>query len=180
MSYTDEAGQTHNAVRKVNYTHDAMIDLIIANPSINQGEIAAAFGYTETWISLVFSSDAFKHRLAQRRAELVDPAIVASIEERFEALVRQSQERVLEKLANPNVSDKFALSALEASGRALGYGLRAAPTVAAQANVVVHVPAPVASAADWQRTYTPQTRQPETVDAFQESSPATPDGSCSQ
>ena len=75
---------------KIRYTHDAMIDLVIANPWISQNEIAERFGYSVPWVSIVFSSDAFKNRLEERRGEVVDPVIRASLKERFEALDRKS------------------------------------------------------------------------------------------
>ena len=36
-----------NSIARVKYSHDAMIDLIIANPMIPQGQIAQHFGYTQ-------------------------------------------------------------------------------------------------------------------------------------
>lgn len=146
------------SIAKVNYSHDAMIDLIIANPGVNQGELAAAFGYTEGWVSQVFSSDAFKERLAQRKRELVDPAIVNSIEQRFEAVARLSLERLAEKLersAAPSMETIMAGAGL--ASRALGYGARPDPR-AVQVNVqnIVHVPAKAKDSEDWlgQRTTT--------------------------
>ncbi len=35
-----------NAIKKVSYTHDTMIDLILGNPGISQTAIAAHFGYS--------------------------------------------------------------------------------------------------------------------------------------
>ncbi len=141
------------SIAKVNYSHDAMIDLIIANPGLNQGELARTFGYTEGWVSQVMSSDAFKERLAERKKQLVDPSIVASIEERFEAVARLSLERLKEKLersAAPTLDTIMAGANL--ASRALGYGAR--PDPRAQVNVavqtVVHVPAKARDSDEWQ------------------------------
>lgn len=118
---------TMGKLAKVRYTHDAMIDLIIQNPWISQNEIAATFGYTPGWISNVFASDAFQARLALRRDEIVDPAIKATVEERFRALVLRSLEVLQEKLNKPQVSDQVALRAAELGAKALGIGGNAAP-----------------------------------------------------
>lgn len=127
--------QEGKAIAKVSYSHDAMIDMLIANPRISQGELANYFGYTQPWISLVMSSDAFKARLAARREELIDPAIRLSIEERFHAVVTRSQEVLLAKLSQPanQVSDNLALRAMELGAKALGLGTgqQAAPSVPA-------------------------------------------------
>lgn len=109
--------------KRVRYTHDAMIDVIIQNPAIAQGELAIWFGYTESWVSLIMSSDAFRARLEARREELVDPSIRLTIEERFRALATKSLEVLQKKLDNPNVSDQLALQAAALAAKSLGLGL---------------------------------------------------------
>lgn len=113
-----------NAISKLNYSHAAMIDMIVANPAISQNELAAAFGYTPSWVSLVMASDAFKEQLAARREELVDPTIRATMEERFTAVVEKSLEVLQEKLSLPTsqVPDQLALQAAALGARALGKG----------------------------------------------------------
>lgn len=85
-------------IATVKYHHDAMIDEIIAFPSISQGELAARFGFTQSWMSIIINSDAFQERLAERKAELIDPKIRASVEQRLEALAKRSLDKLLEKL----------------------------------------------------------------------------------
>lgn len=121
--------QEGKAIQKVRYTHDGMIDLIVENPAISQGELAATFGYTPGWVSLVMSSDAFKERLEERRAELVDPAIRATIEERFKAMTTRSLEVLQEKLAQDahQIPDNLVLKALELGAKGLGIGGNAPP-----------------------------------------------------
>jgi hypothetical protein len=109
-------------VKKVSYTHDAMIDLIIGNPTISQNELAVIFGYTPGWVSLVMSSDAFRARLESRKADLVDPTILMSLEEKFKALAEKSLEVLRKKLENPNVSDNLAISAANLAAKSLGLG----------------------------------------------------------
>jgi hypothetical protein len=126
--------QTHSPAKpeiaKVRYTHDAMIDLIISDPWISQNQIAAYFGYTVSWVSIIFSSDAFKERLEMRKEELVDPAIRATLEERMKALVTRSLDVLMEKLNKPasGVSDTVALRALELGAKAIGMGGNAPAT----------------------------------------------------
>ena len=121
--------QSGRAIQKVRYSHDAMIDMIVANPWVHQNKLAEVFGYTPAWVSLVMSSDAFRERLAARRAELVDPTIAASIEERFRSMVTRSLEVLQEKLSAPAcvVPDQLALRAVELGAKALGLGGNAPP-----------------------------------------------------
>lgn len=88
-------------IKTVKYTHDAMIDLIVTNPAISQNEIAKFFGYTPTWVSIIVNSDAFKNRLAERKAVLVDPKIIAGIEARLEGLAQRSLDLLIDRLDRP-------------------------------------------------------------------------------
>ena len=133
-----------NAIARVKYSHDAMIDLLIANPAISQNEIASTFGYTVPWVSRIMNSDAFQARLALRKEELLDPVIVASIEEKFRALASKSLDVVLDKLSVTN-SAELGLKALEISAKALGYGARQ-QNLNVQTNFVVALPAKAADA----------------------------------
>lgn len=119
--------QKSNGVAKLRYTHQAMIDLIVQNPWISQNELAGHFGYSPSWISVVLASDAFQAALEQRRSEIVDPAIKATIEERFKALVILSLDVLHKKLSQPVVSDNVALRAAELGAKALGIGGNAVP-----------------------------------------------------
>lgn len=128
------------AIAKVRYTHDAMIDLIIAEPAISQNALARQFGYSASWVSQIIASDAFQARLAERTQELVDPTIRVTVEERFKGLVLRSLEILSDKLnkSSEAIPDNLALRTLELSSRALGYGAKA-PPASAEVNVNVHL-----------------------------------------
>ncbi len=129
------------SIKRISYTHDAMIDLIIANPAISGNELALHFGYSAAWISTVRHSDAFAARLAQRRSEIVDPQLVNSVELQFKGIIHRSMEVLKEKLSKEadEVSDSTCLRALELSSRALGYGAASPPQVNVQVNVDQHL-----------------------------------------
>lgn len=113
-------------VQRLNYSHKAMIDMIIANPGISQNQLALQFGYSASWISQVISSDAFQTMLAERTKELVDPTIRATVEEQFKGLIYRSLEILREKLDSPagTIPDNLALRTAELSAKALGYGAK--------------------------------------------------------
>ena len=116
-------GEMRGGVAKTSYSHEALIDLILANPAIDQNELARKFGYTPGWISQVIGSDAFQAALAARKDQIVDPMLRGAVEESFKGLVLQSMQKLREKLeANP--SDQLALEVFKNSSRALGYGAR--------------------------------------------------------
>lgn len=114
---------------KIRYTHEAMADLILENPWISQNQLAAHFGYSPAWISTVITSDGFQSFLAARKAELVDPELRLTLEERFRALTTQSLKVLQDKLSRPadQVSDQLVLRAAELGAKSLGIGAHAPP-----------------------------------------------------
>lgn len=119
------------SIQKVRYTHEDCIDCILANPGISQNSLAARYGMSAAWMSVVINSDIFQAKLAERRAELVDPVLRASIEERFRALAVRSLEVLQEKLSKPSheVPDQLALQAAKLGKEALGLGNAPPPAV---------------------------------------------------
>ena len=109
---------------RIGYTHDAMIDAMIAKPTISNKELEAMFGYSQQWISRIRWSDAFQARLKDRRDELVNPELVMSIEERIKSIVGRSLDVLEEKLQGDvhDISDNVVLKALELGSKGLGIG----------------------------------------------------------
>lgn len=133
--------------RKVSYTHSDLIDFIISHPEADQNEMAARYGYTPCWISLIIGSDAFQAEMAKRRDEVLSPEIRATIEEKFRALVSKSQSVLLESLhTKPNPA--LALGILGTASKALGYGARDT-TVQVNASFVVALPPAAESSEAW-------------------------------
>lgn len=131
------------AIAKLRYSHDAMVDLILAEPWISQNDLAAKFGYSASWVSQIIASDAFQAKYAERSKALVDPAVLASVNERFRGMVLRSQEILMTKLgvAAKDVPDNLALRTLELSSRALGYGAVPAAPPAKPAEIHLHLEA---------------------------------------
>lgn len=147
---------TDNAIQKVSYSHDAMIDLIIANPGVSQGRIAAHFGYTQAWVSRVMSSDAFKARLAERRKEVIDPILTQSVEERFTAVLEKGLDNLHEALVKRPDDTDLAITSIEVASKAMGFGAKVAQGPVVQNSFVVALPPAVKSVDDWQKQHAPQ------------------------
>jgi len=152
--------------------HEAIIDAIIAQPQVKAPALAAQFGYSVEGIRVLMRTDAFREKLAERKGEIVDPLLTATVEERLNALADLSIQRLLEKLqANP--TDKLVTDSVELSTRALGYGARQQPV--AVNNYIAVVPAVSATPKDWEAQYggggTPQ-HQSQTQHQSQPAEPA--------
>ncbi len=122
-----KSAPTMGAVAKMNYSHQDMIDFIISNPGCTLKQVASRYGYTEAWICNVQASDAWKSAFAARRAEIVDPTLVQTVNERFEGITILSLERLKQKLEAPQVSDNVVLKAVELGAKAMGVGGNAPP-----------------------------------------------------
>lgn len=119
---------------KATYTHHAMVELMVENPSYTHGQLAAHFGRPASWFSAVLASEAFQQVLDLRRHEVADPSLTATMEERFRALAFRSVTVLQEKLSSSGVSDLVVLKAAEIGVKALGMGQRAPEQIAAPAN----------------------------------------------
>jgi hypothetical protein len=132
-----------NALQRVSYTHDGMIDIIIAKPDVSQNTLAQHFGYSVGWISRIMCSDAFQARLAERRGEIVTPGLLLNFEERLRGLATQSLDLIMERLESVDENGKSdvdvgtVFKALEISTKSLGYGARQT-NVAIQNNLTVN------------------------------------------
>ena len=128
---------TMGAIDKVNYSHLDMIDFIIAHPGCGLKDLAARYGYSIGWICNIQASDAWQSAMAARRAELVDPILLATVEERFKGVTMLSLQRLQEKLEQPAVSDQVVLRAVELGAKAMGIGGNAPPPAPAQDHLAV-------------------------------------------
>jgi hypothetical protein len=138
-------------IQKVRFTHDAVIDEIMLRPAVSQGELARMFGYTEAWLSIIINSDAFKFRLAERKAEIVDPVIKATIEERLRAVAERSLDRIMERLDGPSAGaiKNADLAAFAKVGLGNRFDKVPAPIQSTNNLYVVNLPPPAQSTEKW-------------------------------
>lgn len=118
------------SIQKLRYSHEAMIEMICAEPSIQQNELARRFGKTASWISTIINSDAFQVKLHERMGETWGELTV-SMQDQLKGLMARSMEILRAKLDNHHgvVPDQLVLRTLELTSRAAGYGARTDSTV---------------------------------------------------
>ena len=167
---TDDSRQE---VERVNYLHDAIIELILTCPGIHHYEIAQKVGRTAAWISRVIATDRFQARLALRRAEICDPEVRENFQSRVEATSLRYLDVLDEKGDRPaaQIPDGFALGAFTATTKAAGYGAK--PTVQITNNTFeAHLQAHAAQLRALLRRTKAEARKAEAIDA--EFTPAQP------
>lgn len=128
MELLGKDGTDGKGIQKVGYSHEMLADYILMNPRCTQKEIGEVFGYTQAWVSQILSSDSFRSFFAERRGEVVDPLVMASLEDMMGGVMRQSLGIVAEKLADDAKAKKtdLAVKMIELGSRAAGYGARSA------------------------------------------------------
>ena len=126
----DDSNPLALALPVVPYSHESLIDLMVANQGASHHKLAAHFGKTRGWLSSVLASDAFQLVLDPRRSEVQDPTITATMEERFRSLTLRSLSVLHDKMDSPECSDLVVLKAAELGVKALGMG-QLAPVAAA-------------------------------------------------
>lgn len=141
-----------NRLVRVHYSHEAMIDVIIAEPTITQRDLAKRFGRSESWTSIIMGSDSFQAALAKRRDDLTDPFLIATIEERFHGLAQQSLQVIAENLEKTRNAD-LALKALDISAKALGFGAKNSQGGVVNNSFVVQLPSKMTDSSEWAKAH---------------------------
>lgn len=142
-------------MQKTNYSHEALADIILANPQATHKELAVMFDRTPMWVSYVINSDAFQAFLAKRREQIVDPALILTVEDRLKGLAVRSCDLLMEKLEGPIGSlmkPELLNEIVKTSTKALGYGQRQT-SVAVNTQFVVALPTQAPSADVWAGKY---------------------------
>lgn len=141
---------------KLDYSHQALADVILTNPQITRRELAVMFDRSITWMHYVMHSTAFQIYLEERKKELIDPVIRMTLEERLNSLAVASADILMAKLTSvPEqlADEKLAIRTLEISSKSLGYGARDRGAVNVQNNFVVAMPNKVESSEAWASQY---------------------------
>ena len=105
--------------------HVRMLEFLIANPEASMEQLAAFFGRTPAWVSLVVHSDCFQAALKERQDEIFGD-VRFTVRDRILALAHRSLERLAEKMEIEQETARIT-DAAELALKALGFGAAPAP-----------------------------------------------------
>lgn len=143
-------------IAKLSFTHEAMIDLMIAQPGLTNQQLAEAFGYKSgAWISTIKGSDIFQAKLAERNTQMADPVLRMELEERLRSAGKRALEKIMERMEE-TPSEEFLLGTAKLAAQA--YGARQATS---GPQVVIQIGAPVKSEAEWVERHRPKAQAAE-------------------
>jgi hypothetical protein len=131
--------------------HELVAEMWIADPNLSQREIARTLNRTECWLSILVNSDSFKHYLAMRKEEIVDPILRATVEDRLTSVANKAAELFLERLhmAGTAIPNKDLLRAMEISTKGLGMGPVSKGPALQQNLYVIPAPQRAATSTEW-------------------------------
>jgi hypothetical protein len=107
-------------VQTVSHVHEAIMNWMIANPTLQLRDCAAYFGYTQSWLSTIIHSDCFKARLKEKQ-DAVFNVMAEDLGSKLHALADVSIEKLtqaVEASSDPRLLKESAELAL----KSLGFG----------------------------------------------------------
>lgn len=113
-------------IKRCSFTHDALAQWLIQNPTASMGEAAEAFGYSAGWMSCIFHSDAFQARYQELRNK-ADEAVALDIPAKMRGAASMALEGLAEHVETAvrdggTVHRKFLSETADMLLRRLGYG----------------------------------------------------------
>lgn len=111
-----------NQIQKVSIKHDAILDYLLVHPADKLGDVAAVFGVSQAWLSVIIHSDAFKAKLAEKNSECFSTTILP-LREQLMGVAQVGVEKLGEAMENAStVSDKqFIADTTDSILKNLGY-----------------------------------------------------------
>lgn len=143
MQYQRPVGAINDAVtpggrRMVLRVHqyDAIVDLMLSEPTITNSEIARRLGRTPAWMTWITHSDAFKDHYEKRRREK-NALVHQGLADQLASVAKQGLDRMEDILKNnpKSVNLASALEVVDTTLERLGYGVQVKEPAAAAPSV---------------------------------------------
>lgn len=110
-------------LKKVHVKHDAIMDFMLANPVLRMREVAAHFGVSQSWLSIIVHSDAFQEQLRAKQEKLFG-ATVLPLREQVLGLAALAVDKLSEAVesADPQGDREYVADVTEMALKAAGMG----------------------------------------------------------
>lgn len=106
-------------LQKMAPKHQMIAQYMLANPTASQGQIAAAFGMTQSWLSIIVNSQAFAEYMATLNEEILHERVIP-LRDKLLGVSHRAVEKLgaaVEASADP----QFLLAAADKTLHRLGY-----------------------------------------------------------
>lgn len=139
---------------QLTYTHKAMMDLILANPTMPMEDLAEHFGVTKAWAKKVTMSDAFQAVLDKRREEIINPIIAESVTEKIRGLTTNTLDALNFRVDSGVVKTTELIEIARIGMTSMGL-LDMSDKVTNNNQFVVAMPSKVPNADEWAKQVSP-------------------------
>ena len=111
---------TAPTIKKMSLKHEAIAEFMLAHPTAPMGAVAAHFGVTAAWLSIITGSDAFRQYLGELKGEVVETRVLP-LRDKLMGLAQASVEK-LGKAVDDTQDPRLLLDIADKSAKLLGYG----------------------------------------------------------
>lgn len=108
-------------IANINHRHEGIADWLLANPHRQLKDCAEELRISQSHLSVIINSDAFRVYFARRRAILNDMQAQETVATLYD-IVRKANAVVLKELEKEDAAAGFALDASTKALKSLGYG----------------------------------------------------------
>ena len=110
------------SIKKVSHKHEAILDMMLANPQMKLRDIAREMGVSQSWLSCIIHSDAFQRKLSERQEEIFN-ATLMPLKDKIAGAAAVAVEKLSEGVesASPVTDREFVLDATEKLLKAAGF-----------------------------------------------------------
>jgi hypothetical protein len=114
-------------LKSVSVKHDAILDFLLTNPAMRLQDVAAHFGVTGPWLSVIVHSDVFQARLREKSGDMFQGTVVP-LRERLLGVAHVGVEKLGDALehASPIGDKEFIADTTDSILKNLGYSPRSA------------------------------------------------------
>jgi hypothetical protein len=99
-------------IKEVRPPHDAILDVMLANPWITLAELSRVTGYSISWLSQVKRSDCFVAKYNERRGD-IECGVMAGIQERLNDLTHLAIDKMDKLLTTANLDADETIDAFD-------------------------------------------------------------------
>jgi len=129
--------QPMSEIQTLSIRHEAIMDYLMANPTVRLMDVAKAFKVTQGWLSQIIHSDAFQQKLSEKQ-NVVFHDTVLPLREKMVLVAHQALDRLAETLPMETETRTVAQVAEGVLDR-LGFGTKNQPPVQVHQHQHVHL-----------------------------------------
>jgi hypothetical protein len=109
-------------LKSLSHTHQAIMDYLMANPTVALGDVAKEFGYTQPWLSQIIHSDAFQVMLKEKQGMAFHHTVM-TLKEKIHVVAHQTMDKMAE-LVKDTQDLRTVKDVAEGMLDRLGYGAK--------------------------------------------------------